>query len=191
MMTRWLGWVLVCCGMAGPCGAGDWPMWGHDPARNMVCDEKGLPVSFDPGSAGADGTIDPTTASKNVKWVAQLGTQTYGNPTVAGGRVFVGTNNGSAPFRPDLKDDYGVVLCLDRAKGKPLWTQFCPKLAAGKVSDWENVGLCCSPTIDGDRVYVVTNRCEVLCLDAAGMANGNEGPFKDEAQYVAGPGRPP
>ena len=30
---------------------------------------------------------------KNVKWVSQLGSQSYGNPVVAGGQVYVGTNN--------------------------------------------------------------------------------------------------
>jgi outer membrane protein assembly factor BamB len=45
--------------------------------------------------------------------------------------------------------------------------------------------------VEGNRVYLVTNRCEVICLDIDGMANGNDGPFKDEAQYTAGPGNPP
>ena len=173
--------------------AADWPMWGHDPSRNMVSTDKGLPSAINAGKENADGTIDPATASKNVKWVARLGTQTYGNPTVAGGRVFVGTNNPGAPgyFRQDLTGDYGVLLCLDEATGKRLWTLFCPKLAAGKVSDWEQVGLCCSPTVDGDRVYVVTNRCEVLCLSADGMQRVNQGPFTDEGQHLAGPGKPP
>jgi outer membrane protein assembly factor BamB len=44
--------------------------------------------------------------------------------------------------------------------------------------------------VDGERVYVATNRCEVVCLDPAGMSNGNDGPFKDEAQYLAGAGKP-
>jgi hypothetical protein len=30
-----------------------------------------------------------------------------------------------------------------------------------------------------------------MCLDIEGLANGNEGPFVDEAQYVVGPGKPP
>jgi outer membrane protein assembly factor BamB len=30
-----------------------------------------------------------------------------------------------------------------------------------------------------------------MCLDAEGLANGNQGPFQDEAQYVVGPGKPP
>ena len=54
-----------------------------------------------------------------------------------------------------------------------------------------DLGICSSPTVDGDRVYLVTNRCEVVCLDVHGMANGNDGPFTDEGQYTAGPGKPP
>jgi outer membrane protein assembly factor BamB len=65
-----------------------------------------------------------------------------------------------------------------------------PKLASGKVNDWEGLGLLSSPCVEGNRVYVVTSRCEVLCLDTEGMANGNDGPFMDEAQYVVGPGKP-
>ena len=75
--------------------AGDWPQWGRDNSRNMVGIEKGLPTSADPGKAGAkEGIIDPAT-TQNVRWVAKLGSAAYGNPTVAGGRVFVGTNNAS------------------------------------------------------------------------------------------------
>ena len=157
----------------------------------MVSPDKGMPSQFDPGKPRDDGTIDPATVSKNVKWVAQLGTQSYGNPTLAGGKILLGTNNGWPHFREDLTGDYGVLVCLDQMTGKLCWSLFCPKLAAGKVSDFEQVGLCSSPTIDGDRVYVVTNRCEVLCLSANGMVQGNRGPFTDEGQYIAGPGKPP
>jgi outer membrane protein assembly factor BamB len=55
------------------------------------------------------------------------------------------------------------------------------------VNDWEFLGVCSSPTVDGDRVYVVTNRCELLCLDTNGMANGNDGTFKNEGQYKLDP----
>src|SRR5439155_1445848 len=64
------------------------------------------------------------------------------------------------------------------------------KLASGKVNDWEGLGLLSSPCVEGNRVYLVTSRCEVICLDTEGMANGNDGPFTDEAQYVVGPGKP-
>ena len=59
----------------------DWPMWGGTPDRNMVSSMKGLPTTWD------------VKTKKNIKWVAELGSQTYGNPVVAGGMVFVGTNN--------------------------------------------------------------------------------------------------
>ena len=158
--------IVVCSDRSGHylerrrlCAA-DWPMWGGDPSRNMVSAEKNLPTTADPGKAKAEGQpIDPAT-TKNVKWAAPLGSASYGNVTVAGGRVFIGCNNAS-PRDPKYQGDYSILLCLDEQTGKMLWQLACPKLSAGKVNDWEQVGLCSSPTVDGDHVYVVTNRCEV------------------------------
>src|ERR687894_3043080 len=62
-------------------GTGDWPMWGGTPDRNMVSAMKNAPVSWD------------VQAKKNIRWMAALGSQTYGNPVVSGGTVFAGTNN--------------------------------------------------------------------------------------------------
>lgn len=167
----------------------DWPMWGRDQTRNMASSETGLPDTFAPGQfLKGTAQIDLTTA-KNVKWVAKLGSQAYGNPTVAGGRVFVGTNN-DTPRDPRFKGDRSCVYCFDEKTGDFLWQLNVPKLGTGKVSDWEFLGICSSPCVVGDRVYLVTNRCEVMCLDANGMANGNDGPFKDEGQYMAGPNKP-
>jgi outer membrane protein assembly factor BamB len=160
----------------------------------MVSGEKGLPELFAPGEKRSDNTgIDPTT-TKNVRWVARLGSQTCGNPTVAGGRVFVGTNDfaiGDPRYRSTRG---GLVKCLDEATGKLLWQLVIPKLETDKPNfnfDQLDLGVSSSPTVDGDRVYLVSNRCEVLCLDVHGMANGNDGPFRDEGQYTVGPGRPP
>ena len=58
-----------------------WPMWGGTPDRNMVSSMKGLPITWD------------LKTKKNVKWIAELGSQAYGNPTISGGYVLVGTNN--------------------------------------------------------------------------------------------------
>ena len=38
-------------------------------------------------------TFDPKTG-QNIKWVAKLGTETHSTPVIAGGRVYIGTNNG-------------------------------------------------------------------------------------------------
>jgi outer membrane protein assembly factor BamB len=39
-------------------------------------------------------------------------------------------------------------------------------------------------TVEGDRIYLVSNRAQLLCLDVRGMANGNDGPFKDEGKMM-------
>ena len=167
----------------------DWPMWGRTPDRNMIGEAKNLPVNVEPGDyvSGTD-DIDPST-TENVLWVAKLGSQAYGNVTVAGGKVFAGTNNES-PRDPKQLGDRGVLMAFNEDTGEFEWQLLIPKLGAGKVSDWEYVGLCSSPAIEGNKVYVVTNRGEAVCLDLNGLANGNDGPFQDEANYMSADGNP-
>jgi len=168
--------------------AQDWPQWGGTPARNMYSPAKGLPDHFTVGNA-ADvkfkaGTEEIDSGNlTNFKWAVKIGSQSYGNVTVAQGRVFIGTNNEN-PRDPRHQGDRSILMCFDEKTGEFLWQLVVPKLASGKVNDWESLGLLSSPTIEGGRVYLVTSRCEVLCLDAQGMANGNDGPYKDEAKYV-------
>jgi outer membrane protein assembly factor BamB len=170
--------------------ADDWPRWGGpDPGRNMYSHEKNLPFRFEPGKPKAGTEEIDLKTTKNVKWVAKLGSQSYGNVTVAAGKVFVGTNNDS-PRDKQHEGDRSILMVFDEKTGEFLWQLVVPKLASGKVNDWENLGLLSSPTVEGNRVYLVTSRCEVICLDVDGQANGNDGPFKDEAQYVVGPGKP-
>jgi len=171
----------------------DWPQWGGRDSRNMVSDAKGLPASFDPGSRKPGSVeIDPAT-TRNIKWTAKLGSQTYGSPAVVDGRIFLGTNDSSLQLRdPNRKGDGGgVVLCLDENTGSFLWHLVIPRKRGLRMFDHLSLGVCSSPLVDGDRVYVTSNRGEILCLDVKGMADGNDGPYKDEAQYVAGPGNPP
>ncbi len=175
---------------ANPVQARDWPQWGGlTPGRNMYSPAKGMPAEVDPGKFQAGTEEVDMGTTKNVKWVAKLGSQTYGNPTVSQGRIFVGTNNES-PRDEQHQGDRSILLCIDEQTGKFLWQLVVPKLASGKVNDWEYLGILSSPAVDGDRIYLVTSRCELICLDVHGMANGNQG-FTNEAQYVAGPGNPP
>ncbi len=187
-----LALVTSSCLLA-PClsaqGPGDWPQWGRDMTRNMVSPVTGLPDEIVPGEFDGDSDrIDPKT-TKNVKWIAKLGSQSYGNPTVADGRVYVGTNN-DCPRNAQYKGDRSCVYCLDEKTGDLIWQLNVPKLGTGKVSDWEYLGICSSPAVEGNRVYLVTNRCEVMCLDVNGFADGNQG-FQDEAKYYADNGKPP
>ncbi|MFM7751483.1 MAG: PQQ-binding-like beta-propeller repeat protein [Opitutaceae bacterium] len=137
--------LLVAASLAVPAlRAGEWPMWGGTPSRNMVAVAQGIPDDIHSGKfIPKTETIDPKT-TKNVKWVVKLGSQTYGTPVVSGGRVFVGTNNES------------------------------PR----------------DPAQQGDRGWVVSNRGEVICFDVKGMADGNGGPFTDEAKFSSVDGKP-
>ncbi len=138
-------------------------MWGGAPDRNMVSDTSArLPLEWD------------VRSGNNIRWVAALGSQTYGNPVVAGGRVFVGTNN-EALYDQEITGDKGVLLAFDAATGAFQWQMVSDKLASGRVNDWPFQGVCSSPLVEGDVLYYVTNRGEVLALDTEGLANGNDG----------------
>src|SRR6266481_1057293 len=142
-----------------PNAGGDWPMWGGTPDRNMVSSMKGIPTTWD------------VKTKKNVKWVVELGSQSYGNPVVAGGMVFVGTNNENTKD-PAVKGDKGVLMAFRESDGEFLWQDVSDKLPSGRANDWPFQGVCSSPLVEGDRLYYVTNRCEVVCLDAKGDGNG-------------------
>jgi outer membrane protein assembly factor BamB len=147
---------------------GDWPMWGGTAFRNMVSEATGLNLDFD------------IKANKNIDWSMKLGTQTYGNPVVSKGKVFVGTNNG-AEYRPKHKGDRGVLICFNEPDGKFLWQLTREKLPIGQVQDWPEQGICSSCYVEGDRLWVITNRCEVMCIDTEGFYDGeNDGEVQDE-----------
>jgi len=180
--------LLSALVLASASRAEDWPQWGGHAHRNMFSAEKGLPDRFDPGKLKKGTEEVDLETTKNVKWVSKLGSQSYGNATIAGGKVFVGTNN-DAPRNQRDEGDRSIMMVFEEKTGKFLWQLVVPKLASGKVNDWENLGLLSSPTVEGDRVYLVTSRCEIICLDVNGLSNGNQG-FKDEDQYFAGTGKP-
>jgi outer membrane protein assembly factor BamB len=153
-----------------PSFAEDWPMWGGRPDRNMVSDETGIPRTWD------------VESNTNIKWVGELGSQSYGNPVVADGKVFVGTNN-ELMRNPKLGGDRGVVMCFRESDGEFLWQMTHAKLASGRVNDWPEQGVCSSPAVADGMVYYVSNRAEVIALDAEGFRDGeNDGPYKEEEE---------
>lgn len=150
----------------------DRPQFGAAWSRNMTSEETGLPFRFDPKSG------------ENLRWTAKLGTETHSTPVIGSGRVLIGTNNGE-PRDDRHQGDRGVLLCLDEATGQLLWQAVVPKRIEDIYFDWPKAGMSSSATIEGDRAYIVDNRGVVLCLDLHGLANGNDGPFRNEAFYFA------
>lgn len=152
--------------------------WGEWQTRNMVSTARGLPTQVDP------------ERKLSIRWTIELGGQTHGTPVVAGDFVLIGTNN-ERPRDTRLRADSGVLLCLRARTGKLVWQLVVPKVGGSPYNDWPGTGLCSTPTVEGDRVYVVTNRNELACLDLEGMANGNDGPYRDEGRHMVPDGHDP
>ncbi|MCI0539331.1 MAG: PQQ-binding-like beta-propeller repeat protein [Verrucomicrobiales bacterium] len=169
MNLRFGSTLLLLAGLASfPVFPQNWPMLGGAPQRNMVSAMTGLPESWD------------VKSGKNIKWKAQLGSTSYGNPVVADGKIFLGTNNGN-PRNPSIQGDRGVLMCFRESDGKFLWQAVTDKLASGLQNDFPEQGVCSSPAVDGKRLYYVSNRGELVCLDTEGLLNGkNDGPFRGE-----------
>lgn len=160
----------------------EWAQWGGSPERNNTPVAKGLPTKWDVGSVDPEtGRWEPSN-SQNVKWLVPLGSQSYGNPVVADGRIYVGTNNRNGyleRYPPEV--DLGCLLCFDIEDGTFLWQHSSEKLPTGRVHDWPYQGICCAPLVEGKRLWFVTSRCEVRCLDTEGFYdNENDGPYTDE-----------
>jgi outer membrane protein assembly factor BamB len=137
-------------------------MFGLTSQRNMVnLTEKNMPTEWD------------AKTGKNVKWKAALGSKAYAM-VVHGGKVFAGTNN-DAPRDPAIKGDKGIVMCFNADTGDFLWQAVHDKLPSGLVHDWPKEGVCSTPAVEGNRLYYVSNRCEVVCATTEGLGKGNEG----------------
>jgi outer membrane protein assembly factor BamB len=146
----------------------DWPMWGGAPSRNMVSPLTGMPTKWD------------LKTGQNVKWMAALGSQSYGNPVVAGGVVLVGTNN-EATRDPKQGGDRGVLMAFREADGEFLWQATFEKLASGRANDWPFQGIASSPLVIGEVAYFVTNRAQIIAADIRGFHDKeNDGAVKDE-----------
>ncbi|MEY3458126.1 MAG: hypothetical protein RL215_1283 [Planctomycetota bacterium] len=151
-------------------GPKDWPQWGGSYSRNNTPEGKNIPSTWD------------LKTGKNIVWSMPLGSETYGNPVVAKGKVYIGTNNGNGYIkRYPSSVDLGCLVCFDEKSGKFLWQHSNEKLPTGRVHDWPHQGICCSPYVEGERAWYVTSRGTVVCLDTEGFRDGqNDSPFVEE-----------
>ncbi len=160
--------LILALSATAALSAADWPMWGGTPSRNMVSPMTGAPTEWD------------VKSGKNVKWVADLGSQSYGNPSVGGGVVIIGTNNELARD-PKQPGDRGVVMAFRESTGEFLWQAAFDKLSSGRANDWPFQGIASSPLIMDGVAYFTSNRGQVVAVDIDGFQDGtNDGPIKDE-----------
>lgn len=129
----------------------DWPMLGRDATRNPVSPESNPPVDWDLDSG------------KNLRWRAHLGSVTFSDPVVASGLVWIGSNNWR-PWRRPATNEAATLLGFRASDGRGLVDYEMPPLK-GPLYRLAVVGLNGSPMIEGDRMWFVTARAEVVAWD--------------------------
>jgi outer membrane protein assembly factor BamB len=133
-----VGFVVLGVSSAAQSPTG-WPGWrGAD--RSGVSRESGLLQSWPAGGPRAIWTVSGLGAG-------------YGSVSVGDGRVFV----------QGLRDRQSMVHSLDLASGKYVWSK---ALGTGASND-RGPGPRSTPTLDGDRLYVLSEAGDLLCLRAA------------------------
>jgi outer membrane protein assembly factor BamB len=153
--------------------------WGGGSTSNMASAARNLPA--DPG----------TTAPL---WELKTGTHQYSIPTLDRDRILIAANDAAIERAGFEATGGGGVMCVAQATGKLIWQLPIPRYMDGVKAPYHfdqwNCGVCSGPVVAGNRVYVVGNRGEILCLDRDGQANGNDGPFLDELAYMGIPTTP-
>ncbi len=137
--------VAVSLGMAVLDAAADWPQW-QGPDRTRISKETGLLKEW------------PAGGPKLIWTASGLGSG-YGSMAVAGDRVFLQGARGQT----------SVVIALNRADGKEVWSKALGPVETKMRSD-RGAGPRGTPTVDGDRLYVLTENGDLACLKTDGTA---------------------
>jgi len=151
----------------------DWPMLGRDATHNAVSPEKNVSLDFQFALKDEDGKSKQP--SKNIAWVAELGSRTVIPPIISDGLVWIGTN-ARHPEDEKLASklwDGGILLCFRESDGKLLWRNRTQRVQKGSwVEDFPQSSLGSVPYLDGDRLWFMNNRNEVVCFDIAPLKAG-------------------
>lgn len=123
-------------------GKFDWPQW-QGANRDGISKEAGLLESW------------PTDGPKVAWRIDDLGTG-YSAPAIAGGKIFGLSNRG----------DKEVVWALSETNGKELWaTPLGGAQSGGMRQGIEGTGS--TPTVEGDRLYVLGHGGDLVCLQVS------------------------
>jgi alcohol dehydrogenase (cytochrome c) len=138
----YFSFALCTAVLAAPAYAADWPQW-QGPERNAVSKETGLLQEWPKNG--------PPLAWK----VTGLGGG-YNSPAIAAGRIY------GMSFRGDDE----VVWSRNETDGKQVWeAKLGPAQREGLPQGSEGPG--CTPTVDGDRLYVIGAGGALACVQIA------------------------
>jgi outer membrane protein assembly factor BamB/HEAT repeat protein len=124
------------------------------PAKTTVVEATNPPLHWD------------TTTGRNIVWSVELGNETYGRPVVAGGAVYVGTDN-ARHMNPDFREEAGVLMAFDAKDGRFLWQDVAPRVERG-LREFVLPSTTGAPYVEEDRLYYVTSECQLRSLDRQG-----------------------
>jgi outer membrane protein assembly factor BamB len=135
-------------GRQGLAGGGDsWPTF-RGAGRTASSPDMGLLTAWPDGGP-------------KLLWKAAGAGRGYSSLAIAGGRIYT---LGDAPSTADDQDEY--LVCFDQADGKQLWkAKTGAPWTEGKPT-WQSSRS--TPTVDGDRVYVVTPHGVLVCCQTDG-----------------------
>lgn len=137
--------AFVVWTLAAPFARGDdWPQW-RGPNRDGISRETGLLTQW-------------PQEGPPLAWKATGVGTGHSSVSVANGRIFT---MGDGP-------DGSYVRALDEKTGRPLWATKLGKAGGGGDGDPNRTGTRCTPTVDGDRLYVLGQYGELACLTTDG-----------------------
>jgi WD40 repeat protein len=167
--------AIVCCWLCSfnSAAAEDWPMLGRDGTRNPVSLERGGPTAWSVEHHEEGRLVRET---RGVRWIAPLGLSTFSSPVIANGLVWIGTFQ-TPGSQQDSTKNTGLLKCFRVADGKQVYEFVSPPLA-NRYQDTNWHGLGSSPLIEGDRLWLATNRGEVHCMDIGPLIRA-EGPPRE------------
>jgi outer membrane protein assembly factor BamB len=178
-----LGSIVVLCLLSSATCGQDYKMWGGSPSRNNTPVGKNIADDWEIRTLNI--ATEKLGTLRNIKWHARLGSQSYGTPIIADGHIYVGSNNEGHLKRFLVYEDISCLICFRESDGKFLWQHSNMKLDAGRVHDWPMLGICSTPVVEADRLWYVSNRGEVVCLDTQGFNdNQDDGQVKNESVRI-------
>ena len=183
--------MVFCCGLQSFAAESEptreWNQWGGSAQRNNTPVGHNIPITWDVGKFVGK-PPKRVGVSPNIRWIALLGSQSYGNPVIADGKAFVGSNNSNGWLkRYPGNIDLGCLLAFRLSDGQFLWQHSSEKLPTGRVHDWPLQGICSTSLVEGKRLWFVTSRGEVRCLDTEGFHDGkNDRPYTKETSQDKG-----
>lgn len=152
-MRRLLGYLGACVVVGhfavDVWGADSWPSF-RGPSRTAVAPDESLLTQWPEGGP-------------KLVWETEGAGRGYASLAIVDGRIYtLGDDLSTA----DDDDEY--LTCFDQATGKQLWkAKTGPAWTEGQ-SSWQSSRS--TPTVDGDRVYVLTPHGDLICCSTEGKA---------------------